>query len=290
MNMRIVLLFAAVLLQEASANFLCFCNFLHPYGYFLYACPSQTSELIGIIYPPDNTDHYVDLTAPHCVAAFNAQAPEGWVAVYYNTNNVNKLGYMHKDSGFLDLQCPGTLTFNVQKVHKSTKCTHHIGTIPGLVLPTPASPGPITSSTKQPFMWVSLSTAPSPAIQMNTCDGQLLEIGIIQRSTVFNADSRHCPQSAVADEEGVVMAFCKAPEVDHWKRSLHVMNNCKSIPKYSPVSYFRGNSVLRGTKSGIFVECTGTSFVLARQLCSNMFLEKVQVPSFLASNYHVIEW
>lgn len=91
MNMRIVLLFAAVLLQEASANFLCFCNFLHPYGYFLYACPSQTSELIGIIYPPDNTDHYVDLTAPHCVAAFNAQAPEGWVAVYYNTNNVNKV-------------------------------------------------------------------------------------------------------------------------------------------------------------------------------------------------------
>lgn len=29
---------------------------------------------------------------------------------------------------------------------------------------------------------------------------------------------------------------------------------------------------------------------LARQLCSNMFLEKVQVPSFLAINYHVIEW
>lgn len=89
--MKIVFLFVAVLFQETSANFLCFCNFLHPYGSYLYECPSRSSQLIGIIYPPENTDHYVDLSSPHCVAAFNAQAPQGWVAIYYNSNNVNKV-------------------------------------------------------------------------------------------------------------------------------------------------------------------------------------------------------
>ena len=98
--MKIFVLFAAVILPGTTADFLCFCNFLHPYGSYLYECPSPTSQLIGIIYPPDNTDHYVDLSSPHCVAAFNAQAPQGWVAIYYNSDNVNKVTrwemYIHK--------------------------------------------------------------------------------------------------------------------------------------------------------------------------------------------------
>ncbi|XP_052716414.1 uncharacterized protein LOC128189044 [Crassostrea angulata] len=286
--MKIVFLFVAVFFQETSANFLCFCNFLHPYGSYLYECPSRSSQLIGIIYPPENTDHYVDLSSPHCVAAFNAQAPQGWVAIYYNSNNVNKLGYMFKDSGFLDRQCPGTLSFNVQNVVKSDKCTHHIGPIPGLVLPTATVP--TTAPTQRPTAWVTLPTAHPQVNQQNICDGRRLEIGIVQHLTVFNADSRHCPNSAVADEEGVVMAYCKAPEVKQWKRHTNVMSDCKSIPKYSPISFFFGDSVLAGTKSGIFIECTSSSFVMARQLCSNMFLEKVTIPPFLASHYHVLQW
>ncbi|XP_061162521.1 uncharacterized protein LOC133171744 [Saccostrea echinata] len=289
MKMKIVFLFAAAFLQKASANFLCFCNFLHPYGSYLYECPSQTSKLIGIIYPPENTDHYVDLSSPHCVAAFNAQAPDGWVAIYYNSDNVNRLGYMQKDSGFLDMQCPGSLSFNVQNIVKSSQCVHHIGTIPGLVLPTPASHS-TPQPTKRPIIWVTLPTAPPQPIQTSTCDGVRLEIGIAQMSTVFNADSRHCPNSAIADEEGVVMAYCKAPEVNKWKRQAHIMSDCRSIPKYSPVSYFKGDAMLGGTKSGIFVECTATSFVIARQLCSNMYLEKVSIPPFLARYYYVIQW
>lgn len=57
---------------------------------------------------------------------------------------------------------------------------------------------------------------------LDICDGRRLEIGIVQHLTVFNADSRHCPNSAVADEEGVVMAYCKAPEVKQWKRHTNV--------------------------------------------------------------------
>nr|XP_022343235.1 uncharacterized protein LOC111136582 [Crassostrea virginica] len=288
--MKILVLFAAVILPGTTADFLCFCNFLHPYGSYLYECPSPTSQLIGIIYPPDNTDHYVDLSSPHCVAAFNAQAPQGWVAIYYNSDNVNKLGYMQKDAGFLDRQCPGTLSFNVQNVRKSTQCTHQIGAIPGLVIPTPPPQAVTPAPTQPPLVFVTLPTAPPNTNKIDVCDGQRLEIGITQQSTVFNADSRHCPNSAVADEEGVVMAYCKAPEVMKWKRHIHVMTNCKSIPKYSPISYFKGDAVLAGSKSGIFIECTTSSFVIARQLCSNMFLEKVTVPPFLASHYHVIQW
>ncbi|XP_062592197.1 uncharacterized protein LOC134253647 [Saccostrea cucullata] len=293
MEMKVLFLFSATILQRASANFLCFCNFLHPYGSFLYECPSRTSQVIGIIYPPENTDHYVDLSSPHCVAAFNAQAPDGWVAIYYNSNNLNKLGYMQKDSGFLDRQCPGTLSFNVHNIVKSTKCVHQIGAIPGLVLPTPAAPHSTPQPTPRPIVWVTLPTVPIlpiKPIQSSTCDGVRLEKGIAQMSTVFNADSRHCPNSAIADEEGVVMAYCKAPEVKKWKRQAHIMSDCTSIPKYSPVSFFKGDAILGGTKSGIFVECTATSFVIARQLCSNMFLEKVSVPSFLARYYYVIQW
>lgn len=44
---------------------------------------------------------------------------------------------------------------------------------------------------------------------------------------------------------------------------LKVMSDCKSIPKYSPISFFFGDSVLAGTKSGIFIECTSSSFVVS---------------------------
>ncbi|CAG2195549.1 unnamed protein product [Mytilus edulis] len=82
--------------------------------------------------------------------------------------------------------------------------------------------------------------------------------------------------------------YCSAPEPQNWIPGKQIYSNCKSIPKYTPVSTFTTGTA-NGDGTAIFLECTpkGTIMVV-RQTCKSKMLELVEISPTL--DLFVVDW
>ncbi|XP_063410692.1 uncharacterized protein LOC134693721 [Mytilus trossulus] len=325
MIFQLFLILGVFNLVKCHAGFDCYCNLNHPEA-LIFNCPNGQGFPIAALRLPMHDIIYrdVDLQSPFCVPLLVNIQPQGtWVPVYTK----GKLGYLNKDAGFTQMKCPGMLTFSPNSLMKSPICQHHIINTPGLSVTGNQNGGPVTipttttssppktswikipnqprtprptqpapSTTKLQWIKITYPHRPTPVWQHvggkgnsnARCYGPDVENDVQKKQSIFYHLSRSCSSNGVAADEVTAAKYCSAPEPKNWIPGKQIYSNCKSIPKYTPISTFTTGTA-NGDGTAIFLECTqkGTLMVV-RQTCKSKMLELVEISPTL--DLFVVDW
>ncbi|XP_048779907.1 uncharacterized protein LOC125683126 isoform X2 [Ostrea edulis] len=167
--------------------------------------------------------------------------------------------------------------------------TQHVTTQP---LPTTQPPLSTTTTT------VSPTTTLPPLNISNVCNGlefvQAAALGIIQ----VNSKAGYCSDRTNSQSEALVLNTCHSGAPGTWTKGYNVMQNCRRIPKFTPIATFVfGMYPMDGTAmSGVFIKCTTKGFQMSVQICGHgPKIFDVEAGSTHGSrengnNYYTINW
>ncbi|XP_052236965.1 protein eyes shut-like [Dreissena polymorpha] len=137
---------------------------------------------------------------------------------------------------------------------------------------TTQKPTTTTSTTTSTTTTTTTTTTTAPtttqAYVFNSCMKFAVITTVARNASVDIAGAPACPDGSHTSSEAFPLSTCNVPQPADWKQGKRVMDDCASIPAYTPIATFlSGNYPVGQGLAGVFLECLNPGFKMALQSC-----------------------
>lgn len=133
------------------------------------------------------------------------------------------------------------------------------------ILRTTPEPTPSLSTTQAPKSATTTVLVPH---SLHICPKLSTVLDIAQHNIASNVNASLCPSGTHQSPEAFVLNHCTVEHPATWIQGLKVMDNCNTIPLYTPVAtFFSSGYVSNGGIAGVFLGCLPNGFKIGVQPC-----------------------